>query len=105
MPPNNSYVNRMQSPQQASPFPPYQGSPYGNYTAYPAPGMNMPYNSYSMPAPRPNPVMNEPPVKKPKVSQQIELTLEQKAGKSLLSNWRDLRRAGIEVVLRDGDDV
>ena len=62
------------------------GSPY----APPA----MPYPSQ---APAPDASSGAPPLKKPKVTAHIELTMEQKAGKSLLSSWRDLRRAGIEV--------
>ena len=68
------------------------GSPY----APPA----MPYPSQ---APAPDASSGAPPLKKPKVTAHIELTMEQKAGKSLLSSWRDLRRAGIEVGLREWD--
>ena len=68
------------------------GSPY----APPA----MPYPSQ---AAAPDASSGAPPLKKPKVTAHIELTMEQKAGKSLLSSWRDLRRAGIEVGLREWD--
>ena len=60
----------------------------------------MPYPSQ---APAPDASSGAPPLKKPKVTAHIELTMEQKAGKSLLSSWRDLRRAGIEVGLREWD--
>ena len=124
MPPNNSYVNRSKSPQamppmqgspyarppQASPFapplqnspyaPPPQPSPYTNYP-YPPPMAGSPYAPPAMPYPSqaaaPDASSGAPPLKKPKVTAHIELTMEQKAGKSLLSSWRDLRRAGIEV--------
>lgn len=124
MPPNNSYVNRSKSPQamppmqgspyarppQASPFapplqnspyaPPPQPSPYTNYP-YPSPMAGSPYAPPAMPYPSqaaaPDASSGAPPLKKPKVTAHIELTMEQKAGKSLLSSWRDLRRAGIEV--------
>ena len=130
MPPNNSYVNRSKSPQamppmqgspyarppQASPFapplqnspyaPPPQPSPYTNYP-YPSPMAGSPYAPPAMPYPSqaaaPDASSGAPPLKKPKVTAHIELTMEQKAGKSLLSSWRDLRRAGIEVGLREWD--
>ena len=114
MPPNNSYVNRSKSPQamppmqgspyarppQASPFaPPLQNSPYAP-PPQPSPYTNYPYPSQ---AAAPDASSGAPPLKKPKVTAHIELTMEQKAGKSLLSSWRDLRRAGIEVGLREWD--
>ena len=103
---NSPYAPPLQNspyapPLQNSPYaPPPQASPYTNYP-YPPPMAGSPYAPPAMPYPSqaaaPDASSGAPPLKKPKVTAHIELTMEQKAGKSLLSSWRDLRRAGIEV--------
>lgn len=84
MPPQSypTYYPSMNSPYM-------QNNPYGYYYP-PQQGYGVKRESSSM-------VMPAKPMKKVKRN----LTDEQRAGKTLLSKWKDLRRAGIEVRFYD----
>ena len=127
MPPQSTYFNHMNdksiSRQSNMPYgyptnpthSPMAPSPHSGVPPAYYPQMNSPYMQqypgyyppplgYPMPPQKRDSPSNPATQVKPAVKKiKRNLTDEQKAGKTLLSRWKDLRRAGIEV--RVGNDI